>query len=415
MKTKSIKQFLLLAILLFSSGVSISQTERERDFLFFTTTEIQNVKHLVAIEDPAIVPFIERLKIISKSLMKKGPWSVTFTPSPAASGNPHDYFSEGSYWWPDPSDPKKPYIRKDGERNPDRFDKHRRDLELMSQSVLALSISSYLLDSPKFADRAIEFMKVWFINQSTRMNPHMQYAQAIRNRSDGRGVGIIDSRSFVYVLEGINFLKASNNWNDTIDRQIKSWFKEYLDWLTQSKNGLDEKKGGNNHSTWWSVQVGAIADFLNETEILSTTFDYVKNVLIEKQIEADGTQPKEEARTNSLGYSFFNLDAYSMILRLAKMNGINLWNYQNKKGGSVIQSVEYILPYLKDPGSWEKQQISPLEISGRRFLALAGLDLDKTEYINIYKLLMDKSNSGKEETEVFIILLNMSLIASASN
>ena len=36
------------------------------------------------------------------------------------SGDKHDYMSLGSYWWPDPSKPDGlPYIRKEGQRNPE--------------------------------------------------------------------------------------------------------------------------------------------------------------------------------------------------------------------------------------------------------------------------------------------------------
>lgn len=398
--------FIVISIFIFSSTI-MSQSIRGREFLFFSSGEIERIKKVLAQENSSIKRILDKIKNESESLMKKGPWSVTFTPSPVASGNPHDYFSESSYWWPDPSDPNKPYIRRDGERNPKRFDTHRRDIEIMSQSVLALSVSSYFYNSTKYAERATHFIKVWFLDAATKMNPHMQYAQAIRNRSDGRGVGIIDSRSLVYVLEGINFLRAANFWNDELEKEIKNWFNEYLYWLINSKNGLDEKNQGNNHSTWWSVQVGAISDFLENQEILKMTFDFVKDELMEYQLEEDGTQPKEEARTNSLSYSFFNLDAYSMILRLAHLNGVNLWSHQNTKGGSVEKAVEYLFPFIKNPGSWTKQQISPIERFDRRFLAIAGLDLSNKKYLELSKIINKQNELEKPEPDPFVLLINM--------
>ena len=401
----------ILFSLIFFSDYS-AQSSSERGFLFFTKEEMVKIKNEIAAGNQEIIFYSERLKRNAEIVMKKGPWSVTFTPSPVASGNPHDYFSESPYWWPDPADPKKPYIRKDGERNPDRFDTHRRDLEMMSQSVLTLSAASYFFNSSDYADRAIKLINVWFLDEETKMNPHLQYAQAIRNRSDGRGVGIIDSRALVYVLEGVNFLKIYGKWNDELDAKLKEWYGSYLKWLTESKNGLDEKRGGNNHSTWWSFQVGSIADFLNEKGLMEMVWDFLKNNLIENQIEADGSQPKEEARTNSLSYSFFNLDSYSMVFRLGQRNGINLWEFKNSKGGSVIESIEYILPFLKEPSGWKKQQISPLEITERRFLPLAGLGTGNIEYIMIHKEIMKKTKSKNDINEPFMLLLDLNLLVS---
>src|SRR5213594_3592179 len=59
---------------------------------------------------------------------KAGPWSVTSHRPDDVKADPHDYYSEGPYWWPDPKNPRGPYIRKDGERNPNRFQHNRSDL-----------------------------------------------------------------------------------------------------------------------------------------------------------------------------------------------------------------------------------------------------------------------------------------------
>src|SRR3954463_14948831 len=47
--------------------------------------------------------------------------TVMDKPSTPPSGDKHDYMSLSPYWWPDKSKPDgKPFIRKDGEINPDR-------------------------------------------------------------------------------------------------------------------------------------------------------------------------------------------------------------------------------------------------------------------------------------------------------
>ena len=48
-------------------------------------------------------------------------YSVTSKTRTPPSGDKHDYISMGPYWWPDPSRPGgEPYVRRDGEVNPER-------------------------------------------------------------------------------------------------------------------------------------------------------------------------------------------------------------------------------------------------------------------------------------------------------
>src|ERR1051326_3244492 len=81
----------------------------------------------------------------AEAALRAGPWSVTtHRPEDVAAG-PNDYYSEGPYWWPDPKNPKGPYIRKDGQRNPARFMGNRNDLGSMCSAVLALGLGGDLL------------------------------------------------------------------------------------------------------------------------------------------------------------------------------------------------------------------------------------------------------------------------------
>ena len=68
-------------------------------------------------------PALEALIQDADRALTAGPYSVMNKQLTPPSGDKHDYMSVGPYWWPDPA--KKdglPYIRKDGERNPDRND-----------------------------------------------------------------------------------------------------------------------------------------------------------------------------------------------------------------------------------------------------------------------------------------------------
>jgi len=108
------------------------------------------------------------------------PVTVTASGSPRSAGGKHDFFSEGDYWWPDPSNPDGPYIQRDGMSNPGNFVEHRRAMIRLSLVVPALAAAYKITRQRKYADQAAAHLRAWFIDDATRMNPDLQYAQAIK-------------------------------------------------------------------------------------------------------------------------------------------------------------------------------------------------------------------------------------------
>src|SRR5215813_11399136 len=260
--------------------------------------------------------------------LKSGPWSVTTHRPPNVDAGPNDYYSEGRYWWPDPKDPKAPYIRKDGERNPDRFMGNRSDLGNMCSAVLALGMGGFLLNDKACGAHASKILSTWYLDPATRMNPNLEYGQAVRGHNTGRGTGLIDTVSMIHVVQGAWLLDRSGMLDASVGKGLRGWFGEFTKWMTASQKGLDEKKSGNNHSTWWTAQVAAYAGFTGNSDTLSMAWDHYRKVLVPGEIEPDGSCPREEARTNSLGYSAMNLDAFSVVCRIADVHGVNLWPFR---------------------------------------------------------------------------------------
>ncbi len=318
--------------------------------------------------------------------MNDGPWSVTFhrPKGGLTEAGPNDFFSEGPYWWPDPNKPGGPYIRRDGEVNPDRFIENDRDLSRMSEAVLSLGMAAYFLKDRAAASRAWEFVRVWFDEPKTRMNPNLEYGQAIRGVTTGRGIGIIDTRPLIWCVQGLALLEAAAGRTE-LTKRTQAWFAEYLDWLVNSKKGKDEAANGNNHSTWWAAQVAAYARYAGDEEKEKIAYDFLESDLVPKQLRHDGSAPKEEARTKSLSYSIMNLDGYALLCRMAKRRGRDLWNFRTSGGAGVLKSIEYLAPYLSDPSKWTKPQIAP--VSGNRgyFLGLAGMDTGRREWVEMQR------------------------------
>lgn len=327
-----------------------------------------------------------RLRAEADRRMKEGPWSVTFERPRGLDLDPHDYYSEAPYWWPNPDDPGGPYILREARLNPDRFNANRSSLNSMSDAVFALGAASYLFDDARYAQRAAQILNIWFVNPKTRMNPNLDGAQAIRNLNTGRPAGIIEGRVLIRAIQGIEFLAQTGDWDPKDQATIHKWFEDYLGWLKRSSNGLEEKKSGDNHASWWTAQVAAVATFVGDDQTAKMAFDFYRNRIFPRQIRPDGSAPREEVRP-SPWYSVFNLEAYTMVCRIAEVQGIDLWSVQGKNGSTLATVIDYLKPQLADPRQWSREQTADLETDALYFLAFAGMGLKKPEYIALYQRL----------------------------
>jgi Alginate lyase len=321
----------------------------------------------------------------ANAALRAGPWSVTSHRPENVTAGPNDYYSEGPYWWPDPKNPGGPYIRKDGERNPARFLGNRNDLGSMCTAVLALGMGAYLAGDGRCAEHAAAVLSTWFLDPKTRMNPNLQFGQAVRGVNTGRGTGIIDTVSLIHAAQGIRLLELAGGLDGKLGDGLGRWFADYLGWMTTSRYGLDEKNSGNNHATWWTAQVAAYASLAGDQAALEMAWDHYRNYLVPTEIRPDGSCPREEARTNSLSYSAMNLDAFAVLCRIAETGGVNLWNFRTPGGIGVAQAFQYLVPYLQHPDTWRKQQISKFNPAGVVFPGLAGLGLHSQELLAVYR------------------------------
>ncbi len=275
------------------------------------------------------------------------------------SGSKHDYMSMGKYWWPDPA--KKdglPYIRRDGEINPESKKLPDHDLlAAMIKTVSTLSYASYYLGGEQYADRAALLVRTWFLDTSTRMNPNLAYAQAVPGIDEVRGYGIIDAHALCELIDALGLLAESPSFTPADRSGVKRWFTEYLRWLRESRDGMKEAGAPNNHGTWYDVQVASIAMYVGDAGLARAVLADSRLRRIASQIEPDGTQPRELARTRSLGYTLMNLKAFTTLALLGERAGVDLWHYETTDGRSIRKAFDYMLPYIRGEKKWERQQI----------------------------------------------------------
>lgn len=293
----------------------------------------------------------EVLKRAEQNLNEK-PVTVTSFIAERSMGGTHDFFSEGDYWWPDSLNLDGPYVRRDGETNPDNFVAHRHAMVRFSV-ITANLVSAYVItQDEKYADAAMRHIRAWFVNEETRMNPNLLYAQAIKGIATGRGIGIIDTVHLIEVAQSLLHLQRAGVLSVEDTKATKEWFASYLDWMATHPYGIDEMKAKNNHGTCWVMQAAMFAKYTGNEEMMKFCSDRYKEVLLPGQMAKDGSFPLELARTKPYAYSLFNLDAMTMICRILSTDQDNLWKYTTEDGRNIALGISYLYPFVADKNKW---------------------------------------------------------------
>lgn len=293
----------------------------------------------------------EILQQAEKNLTEE-PVTVTATKAIRSAGGIHDFYSEGDYWWPDPKNPDGPYIRRDGQTNPDNFTAHRHAMVRLSQIVGNLTSAYLLTNDQRYIDAIVSHLKAWFINPQTLMNPHLLYGQAIKGVVTGRGIGIIDTLQLIEVAQSVWLLHQKGALPKTCFEGVRKWFADYLQWMTTHPYGVSEMNATNNHGTCWAVQAAIFAKLTGNQEVMQLCRDRFKQIFMPKQMASDGSFPQELARTKPYSYSLFNLDAMAALCEILSTPGESLWQYKTSDGKTMRKAVDFICPYIKDKNSW---------------------------------------------------------------
>jgi hypothetical protein len=319
---------------------------------------LKNNKAKINNKDAQVMRAYKQLLGDADKAMKFGPVSVMEKTHLPPSGSKHDYMSLAPYFWPDPSKPDGlPYIRKDGETNPEVKDyKDKEYMPALCEHVHTLALAYYFSDDPSYAEHASKLLRVWFLDEATKMNPNLNFAQAVKGVNTGRGAGLIDTRHFIKVVDAIGLLQNSTHWKQKDKEGMKQWFAAFLSWMQTSPNGKDEMDAPNNHGAWYDAQRLSFALFIDSIQLAKRI---VTNAMdrLDKQMDSSGRFPKEMQRTISLHYTSFVLNAFFTIAQMAEKVDMNLWTYTSPSGKSLKKGFDEVLPYLLKEKQWHGPQI----------------------------------------------------------
>jgi hypothetical protein len=351
------RAFLLVAALALPAGAGQSVTGPPKVFLADAPTLVAS-RAVLAAGDTSLKPALTELLSAAEARLNQKPASVMDKKAVPPSGDKHDYLSQAPYFWRDTNSPAGKYIRRDGERNPEsNNDSDAGRLGKVCASVHELGLAYYFTGDDKYAAKAAELVRVFFLNPATRMNPNLNFGQGIPGETTGRPAGLISARGLADMVDGVGLLAGAKSWTSDDQSKLTAWATEYFHWLTTSKIGLGEAAASNNHGTFYDVQAVSLALFIGNTNAAREILLQARTKRIAQQIEPDGKMPRELTRTLSFNYSLFNLRAAIQLADLGRVAGVDLWHYQTADGRSILKAAEFLARYADPESTWPYQQI----------------------------------------------------------
>jgi len=340
-----------------------TQTDPDPRVWLLDAKQLQITRERLRKGDKNLAPAWDRLDREAQEALTEGPFSIVNKKVVPPSGDKRDYLSQAPYFWPDPKSANGlPYIRRDGERNPEinKITDHR-SLDQLESSVETLALAYYFKGDETYAVKATQLLRAFFLDSTTRMNPNLQYAQYIPGVNTGRGIGLIETRGLTRVVDAIGLLTGSRALTETDQRGLQEWFGKFLQWMLESQNGREESAAKNNHGTYYDVQVVSFALFLGKKDLAPGVLQEARQKRIATQIEPDGRQPLELARTKAWSYSNGNLEGLMLLATLGDRVGVDLWNYQTADERSIRKALDFLTPIAFGERKWQYQELGGLQ------------------------------------------------------
>jgi hypothetical protein len=327
---------------------------------------------------------VRRLRVDAERRLKEGPWTVTADRPKGIDLDPHEYYSESPFYWPDAANPAGSYLRRNGQMNPALFAANRTALDAMCDAVFTLGTAAYLLDDARYASRAARIVQTWFILPRTRMEPNMQHAGTIPGSKGGAasvpGGGVSEGRPLIRAIQGMEFLAKTEAWDPKDEAATRKWFEEYLHWLTPADAAPANRRGGGDNSIWRAALDAAAATFAEDAAAQRRVFDSYRG-------RAFPRPPRAGGRGAAI------LEARATICRIAQLHGVDLWSLPARNDGTIATPIDSLEASLADPKQWSKEQAAGFQSDGVYLMAFAGMGLNKPDYVAQFRKLERPENA----------------------
>ncbi len=300
---------------------------------------------------------IEQLDQLLEEGISFGLHSVTEKKHSAPSKDIHDYMSCSIYHWPNPNTPDGlPYVERDGIDNPEALHGDKESLRVLAYITYVSALLYYFTKEKKYMDYIIKYNSFWFLDEKTKMNPNLRYAQCIPGVNDGEPGGIIDyAASYAYALQLLKILHQENLLPEEFYLGMKHWHQEFLKWLLTSNQGRIEGERLNNQGSLYDLLILNISEFIEEEKDIVDIY-YTKLIQrMEFQINEDGMLPLELVRTKTKSYTTMGL---KMLLESACL--LVEQGYDFKDNAALLRAYTYVMPHYQH-NTWEHMQIKKFD------------------------------------------------------
>ena len=367
---------LLLVVFGLMSGSTNAST-----LLLLDKDNLDQIKVKIDRQDLFVMPAYQTLISKAEKALSMGRLSVVDKSLTPPSQDKHDYMSLGPYFWPNPKTKDGyPYIRRDGKVNPNALiDSDSPRLVRLANALETLALAYYYTNNTKYAQRAVEMIQIWFINDTTKMNPHLKYAQGIPGTVPGRALGILDGRHFVRILDSITLIENSNLLSSKDLEVIKQWVKDYQNWLLNGEYAYDESHRPNNHGTFYDYQVVGYALYLEQPKKAKELLTNAQYIRLGSHIGSKGQNFHELERTRPLHYSLFDLEAMiGLALYSDHYDDVNFWTFTINQT-SLKKAIDYVIKYKNNRDMWlvENENVNFMDLTPTLLVAAQKYQTDE--------------------------------------
>jgi len=322
----------------------------------------------------------------------------------------NDFRSISTYYWPNPDTQDGLPYQWRGAINPESLEASR-ILDDFVSLTNTLTEAWLITRETRYAEPAIRHLENFFLEPSTRMTPHMTYAQHMPGEppmgdhahprlvgfKEGRPFyvsygGMVSTSRFTLVAQNIQLLAKDGLIDSDTLAGLHQWFRDYLNWMQTSQMGRDEATAWNNHATTWHAQAAEFAKLTEQHEVSQSTCGVDAKTLLLRQVDQDGSQPHELGRHVSWKYVGMNTSAFFNLALSADEAGLNLWHYEIDGTRGIQSMAQWIYERVNGETTIEGQNVEGIDYAPVvPLLLLAGIKLRKPEYIHAVEQLPEYS------------------------
>ncbi|KAJ1972253.1 hypothetical protein H4R35_004783 [Dimargaris xerosporica] len=265
------------------------------------------------------------------------------------------------------------------------------------KDVTRLAVAAYLYDDKTYAARGFYLLDKFFVDETTRMLPNLDYGQMEPGKGGGKGrpYGLIQTRCFVSLVSAVPLLRQVSTDHESVHDGVVDWFRKFTEWFTTSEIGKSEIAGGNNHGTSATIQLASYYRFLLQEDKAIAVVDSFLKGAFQDQIDSEGGQPRELKRVDSFDYATMNLGFLLVMGQLSKDLKHNIWDAATKAGTTIQDAVDYFLPYASGQ-SWKGGKGADLSQATHYFqLAAAQFGDNDGKYLKAIKAI---GKTSRDET-----------------